>query len=290
MREQRRGRGRSLDERAVGCEVASHDSKRPAGIDGIVQVVHHAAWRSRVGLNLFHRSPVGELDITVQAAVEGAKDARESSRSVKIFDQCRSRGLDVDQYWRRSSDAVDVGQGEVMTESSRHGRQVDDGVGRAADSGEDDECVGKCVGRHHARRRAAASSKLDDALTHELRDLEMAWITGRYRRRPGPGESERLGQCAHSAGGAHGVAGAFAEGQVLVRARPTARPRVRPRGAGPTVATGRCRSRCVDPRRCATGRGPETISSVGRFVLNAPISAPGTDLSHAASTTIASSG
>ena len=139
---------------------------------------------------------------------------------VEVLHVVPARRLEVEQYRRLASHAVQRVEIDVEAHAARDRRQVHDAVGRAADGeqhahrvlergGREDPVDGELVARHLHRLRAGL-----------LGDPDAIGGDGRRRRAAGHRHAQRLGDARHRAGRAHHRAGAHARHQLVVDVAP----------------------------------------------------------------------
>ena len=213
--------GRGLDERALGGQVAvEHLDTVGDGIgivlradDGAVDVLLHVD----LGEVLGHGLAVDGHDGTVDGALDGLEDALDAACLVEVHAGDVAVGNHVADDGQLGGSLGDLGPGDGEAQLGRDGGQVEQGVERTADGGEDGHGVIEGGLRHDVAGLDAATDELDHGGAGLAGDEATLSGGSGLQRAAGDLHAQGLAQAAHGVGGAQERADARA-GVVLQRA------------------------------------------------------------------------
>ena len=196
----------------------------------------------------------------------------------------------IDEHRRRRADLVQQIEVEPQPDAAGNGRQMDDGVGRAADRLKHAHRVLERRPRQDAIGREALFGEAHGAASRRLAVAQTIGVDGRHRRATGQHHAERLGHARHRARRAHHPAGPGRRDELrarLVHVGPIDLAAPEPAPDAPAVGA-RADARALDaPGEHRTG---DDARWPGRSALAAPMSSAGTVLSQPPISTTASSG
>ena len=136
-----RARGGRLDYGSVRSQIAAQDCDSGARLEGFSKTANYIAIPTTRVKDVFpdgltvHSQRVPMQDIGFS---QFAKHSRQSARVKKIFHEVFAGRLNVDQAWKRGSQAIEIVEAQWHADPSSNRNQMDHRIRRSADG-----CVGK---------------------------------------------------------------------------------------------------------------------------------------------------
>ena len=203
-------RRRLLDDRTVRREVAAQHGNAALGIDGIVPLAHHILGPGlRRGGNLLPESTPGHGQaVEIELIRQRAQHRHEPAGPVQILHVVLAGGLEIDQHRGLAAQPVEAVEVEIEAAAPGNGREMDHGVGRAADREQHPKRIGEGGGREDAIRCEPVCRERHGARAGLTRN---PLPVGEHRRDRGAARqhhAERFRRAGHGAGRPHHHAGA----------------------------------------------------------------------------------
>ena len=210
-----------LVERGITRRLAERDLGRHAAGAGHEEFARRVAGRPHdvvARQSMLERLGVHHLDVAVEeaCAVELAQNSHDPAGAMDVLDMHVRHGRsDFAQTRHAARQPVDIGHGEVDLALVRRGKQMQDGVGRAAHGDVERHGVfERLEGGDPARQHALvalfviAPREIDDEMASLDEQAPPVGVRRHHGAVAGQGQAQRFGQAVHRIGGEHARAGA----------------------------------------------------------------------------------
>ena len=208
MQEALVGGGR-LHHAAARREIAGQHRGGALGISGSIERMDDVGqMHLGAGDVLAERAAVDGDAGQIEQIAQLAHQRAQAAGIVEILHQIFARRRDIGDHRHLPRDRVEPRHVERDAGAARHGDEVDDGVGRAAERHVHADGIVERGRRENLRRRQILPHHVDDAAAGGGAHARMIGIDRRDRRGARQREAQRLGDRHHGRGGAHHHAGA----------------------------------------------------------------------------------
>ena len=214
---QARLRCRWLHHRAARRQIASQHGRRALGVDGFVEGQNDLiVVDRRVGDRLTQRHARDRHGAAVEPVAQRLHQCRQAAGVVEVLHQERAGWADVGDDRHFARELIEALERQRDPCAPRHGDDVDDGVGRAAERHVHLDGVVERGGREHRSGRQILPDHVHDPPTGGGCHTRMSGIGGGQCGRAGQRHPHRLGDRHHGRCGAHGHAGAERAGDTVL--------------------------------------------------------------------------
>ena len=200
-------RGAVLDDASVRGQRAMKDGQAAGGLQGAV----HGADDFRIvvagSLEVLAQAPAGDRGLVqIQQGRHLLQERRGAACVGEVLHQETARRLQIQQHRRGLGQFVEPLEGQWNVGPPRHGEEVNDGVGGAADGVKRPDGVVERAGAQQPGRFQIQFHQAHDLASGPVRQTSPAGVGRRIGGVPGQRQSQGFGQRGQRGGRAHGHA------------------------------------------------------------------------------------